>query len=325
MNDYRDSTATAHQIIESITSSMRQGIEELSARRLAPGVFRVYLHSTDFARLKGVFGELQEEALRALDESLDSLNQSTGGECFRWLGHRFLKRFPLFLAFGERFRSSLGQRAARVQPLIKPESGWQVTFHLNEDPEGKPGGIVIDTLLSEGLTTKSVRLLYRTDPHDRAKSLDQQITSSLSRKGTRINPTVRKRLTRILWPNEREGEQPVLAQLEFQERGEWKSYRMTQPTIVVGRGGKGVQPDVQLPPLSGISREHFRIRVHEGIFFIQDLSTFGTMVDGYPIPNSLARSRRNPIEVDLWVTLPRRCQISLAGVMSLEFIATEEE
>ncbi|MGA1367877.1 MAG: FHA domain-containing protein [Blastocatellia bacterium] len=333
MNDPREKAVTAGEIIESILSSLRQGIEDLSTRRFSPNLFRVHLHSSDFARLEGIFEQLQEEANQALDESLDLTYPSRQASWWESFRQWFRGRSPGRLLGGERSRLPRWQRRTQIQPWIKPEGGWQITFAHQEGLVSRPGEIIIDMILSEPSSSavpgevgapKSFCIIHRTKHPDRANATGKPAATSSRRGGDRRPSTIPERLTQIPWVRERGREQPVLARLEFQERGDRKSYAMTKQSILVGRGRKGVQPDVQLPPLPGISREHFRIRMQEGTFLIQDLSTFGTMIDGYPIPTSLTSVGRDPIETDLWVALPRRCQITLASVLSLEFIAEEE-
>ena len=333
MNDPREKVVTADEIIESILSSMRQSIEDLPTRRFSPSLFRVHLHSSDFDRLEEIFEQLQDKAKQALDESLDLTYPSRQGSWWESFRQWFRGRPPGHSPRGERSRLPLGQKRTQIQPLIRPEGGWQITFAHEEGLVSRPGEIIIDTILSEPLSSavpgdvgssKNVCIIYRTKHPDRTNASDQPAASPSSIGGDRRATTIPERLAQIPRVRERGRGQPILARLEFQERGEWQSFPMTKPSILVGRGRKGVQPDLQLPPLPGISREHFRIRMQDGIFLIQDLSTFGTMVDGYPIPTSLTSAGRDPIQTDLWVALPRRCQITLASVLSLEFIAEEE-
>ena len=58
---------------------------------------------------------------------------------------------------------------------------------------------------------------------------------------------------------------------------------MRKDTLSVGRGGSAVLVDVQVVTSAKVSREHFRLRRDGGAFFIQDLSTWGTFVDGKQI------------------------------------------
>ena len=215
MSDSGNGRATAQEIIESITSSMRQGIEDLYTRRLAPKHFRVHLHSSDFARLEGIFRELQADANRALDETLDSLNQSRRGSWLGCLKRWFRERSPGRWTGEERGRLPLcHRRGLQVRPLIKPEGAWQITFHRNEDPASRAGEIVIETTLSEPLSppvpgeevpSNAVRIVYRTRHSDRTKASGQPPAARSPRKQTWNFPAVGARLTEIVWAQERGG------------------------------------------------------------------------------------------------------------------------
>src|SRR6185436_17763260 len=98
--------ATAREIIAEIVRNMREGLEPLHYSTLAPSVYHVYLHADDMDRLRGIVGRIVEEAKRALDSELESLN-----------------------------RASLGERlklAKRSEPKISaPDGGWQVRILEN--------------------------------------------------------------------------------------------------------------------------------------------------------------------------------------------------
>ena len=56
---------------------------------------------------------------------------------------------------------------------------------------------------------------------------------------------------------------------------------MRKDTVSIGRGGSSAWVDVQISGSSKVSREHLRLRVDPGgRFFIQDVSLWGTSVDG---------------------------------------------
>ena len=67
---------------------------------------------------------------------------------------------------------------------------------------------------------------------------------------------------------------------------------MCKDTLSVGRGGSSVWVDVQVFTASKVSREHFRLRRdRSGRFFIQDVSSWGTSVNGVADPAGGARDR----------------------------------
>ena len=80
---------------------------------------------------------------------------------------------------------------------------------------------------------------------------------------------------------------------------------MTTNQLVVGRGGVGYWVDVKLDTSADVSREHVRLRRDEptGQFFLKDLSSLGTTVDGAAVPSSVevveGRKRDKGIEVPL--------------------------
>ena len=110
--------ATARDIIREIIRNMREGLEPLHYTTLPPAIYHVYLHSSDFERLRGIFPRMQEETRKALDAQMADLN-----------------------------RASLGARlklARKSTPkVVVPEGGWRVDFFENTDEEVEQGDIVI--------------------------------------------------------------------------------------------------------------------------------------------------------------------------------------
>ena len=84
---------------------------------------------------------------------------------------------------------------------------------------------------------------------------------------------------------------------------------MASPEISVGRGGRAEFCDLELDGPADISRRHFYLRQDPGSreFFIQDVSKFGTSVDGKKLA---------PKE---WVHIPSKAAILLADRMTIEF------
>ncbi|MBV9743138.1 MAG: hypothetical protein JO099_05195, partial [Acidobacteriia bacterium] len=93
--------ATGREIILEIVRNMREGLEPLHYSTLPPSVYHVYLHAEDLDRLRGILPRLTEEARRALDTELESLNRASLPE-----------------------RIKLARRSLpKVEP---PEGGWRI-------------------------------------------------------------------------------------------------------------------------------------------------------------------------------------------------------
>jgi pSer/pThr/pTyr-binding forkhead associated (FHA) protein len=97
---------------------------------------------------------------------------------------------------------------------------------------------------------------------------------------------------------------------------------MRKDTLSIGRGGSSVWVDVQVVTSPKVSREHFRLRRDGDAFFIQDLSTWGTSVDGQPIPAAVPGPdgvlRPGPEQ-----PLPSRARIQMADALVMTFEATQ--
>ena len=81
--------------------------------------------------------------------------------------------------------------------------------------------------------------------------------------------------------------------------------------------------DLKLKAKKDVSREHLQIRRDPGTgdFFIKDLSTLGTTVNGKRIPASIHQVNGEDVDEDVEAPLPRKARIGLAGVMFLDFKA----
>jgi pSer/pThr/pTyr-binding forkhead associated (FHA) protein len=78
------------------------------------------------------------------------------------------------------------------------------------------------------------------------------------------------------------------ATLRYEDEQGPHVFAMRKDTLSVGRGGSAVWVDVQVVTTTKVSREHFRLRRDAtGVFFIQDLSAWGTSVDGAPLPPAI--------------------------------------
>jgi predicted component of type VI protein secretion system len=101
----------------------------------------------------------------------------------------------------------------------------------------------------------------------------------------------------------------AFAFIRYADQQGQKVMEVTKNQIVIGRGGRSYWVDLKLETLPDVSREHCRIRrdAETGRFTIEDLSQFGTAVNGAPV------GKNNAAE------LPRRSTISLAGVIDLQW------
>lgn len=286
--------ASAREIILEIVRNMREGLEPLHFSTLAPSLYHVYLHPDDMERLRGIVPRIVDEARRALDGELESLNRAT---------------------LGERLKV-----ARRGEPKITPpEGGWQIQILENTDDDVAPGDIAIYSELAlpaksefgSGSMTK--RIATR-------RMAGEQTASAQYAPVAAAAPVAATGAAPAASPAAGSG----YAVIEYDDSGGHKIYEVTKDQIVVGRGGRDYWTDLKLETLPDVSREHFRLRRDpaSGKFFLKDLSRLGTTINGEKAPSSIDFSDAEKRDLNVEVPLPDRARIGLAGVVFLEFRST---
>jgi hypothetical protein len=195
--------------------------------------------------------------------------------------------------------AGLGKKGFSLLPGLKgghskyeaAEKSWAIEFHQDEDEELSPGDILIDSRLALappveiGAGTKTQRIkTVRSGGETRRLQKSQQES-----------------------PNE---DSAPLAKLIYKDKdGIEREYLMRAAEISVGRGGQTEFCDLVLSGVSDVSRQHFYLRLDKETkeFFIQDVSKFGTSIDG------------NKIAPKEWIRLSAKATITLADRMKIEF------
>jgi hypothetical protein len=263
--------ATAREIILEIVRNMREGLEPLHYSTLAPSIFHVYLHPDDMDRIRGILPRILDEARRALDAEVESLNRASLAEKLKL--------------------------ARRNDPRIAaPEAGWQIRILENTDEDVAPGDIEIRSELA--IPSKDD---YGTG------SMTKRIAT---RKLRGVESTKQSYVAAA--PVESAPPSGTLAVIEYEDNGGRKTFAVTKDQIVAGRGGRDFWTDLKLDTVPDVSREHFRLRRDPatGQFFLTDVSTLGTTIEGAKAPPQ----KEAP--------LPARARIGLAGVLFLDFRST---
>jgi hypothetical protein len=278
------SPATAREIILEIVRNMREGLEPLHYSTLAPSIYHVYLHPDDMERLRGIVPRIVEEARRALDAELDSLN-----------------------------RASIGERlkiARRGDPKIAiPEGGWRIRVLENTDDEVSAGDIVIYSELA--LPAKSELGAGSMTKRIGTRRMAGEQTSAPAKYEAAAAPAAA-------------AGGPGYAVIDYEDNSGRKTFQVTKDQIVVGRGGRDYWTDLKLETLPDVSREHFRLRrdPESGKFFLKDVSRLGTTINGEKAPSSIDFSDAEKRDLNVEVPVPEQARIGLAGVLFLEFRTT---
>jgi FHA domain-containing protein len=297
--------ATGRDIVLAIGENMRQSLEPLVTKVIAPSIYQVYLHSDDYDRLRTLFGELEAEARALLDKELERLNRGS----MPGLSRLFPGKLP----------GKKKQGDPTAPRYVSAEGRWTIRFQEDPNASLEPGDVEVVSEFARppeagyGAGSKTHRI-------STTRRLGQMTTKrdsveAGSREGSAAGP-----------PSAAEPSGTVATDAAAHARILYKDDRgshtflVTKDEIVIGRQAPDVWADLSLDTSLDVSREHARLqRTPAGSFRIKDLSKLGTTVNGAPLPRSLENVDGGVRDLDRWLDLPDKARIGLAGVVYLDF------
>lgn len=269
----------ARDLIDAVIENMRANLEPLKYSTLAPSRYVVYLHPDEFARIEGIVPVLQEQTARALAEELEKLN-----------------RRP---AYRKYFTRVMGAAA----PVENVAREWLIEFLPDHDREVGIGDILIHSELvlpSNGDDLGSGQRTRRiTTVHTGRRATKREETI------TRTHPAADQ----------------AFARLRFEDNAGAHTFEIVRDSVTIGRGGIAYRADVRIDASVDVSREHARLRrdPRHGTFFIVDLSTLGTTVNGVRLPRGYEDGGGTKRENGVETPLATGSRIGLADTIYLDF------
>jgi hypothetical protein len=275
--------ATAREIILEIVRNMREGLEPLHYSTLPPAIFHVYLHPDDMERLRPILPRIVDEARRALDAELETLNRAS---------------------FAERLKL-----ARRADPkIVVPEGGWQIRVLENTDDDAAAGDIMISSELAlpakdefgAGSMTKRIATRRMGGVESTKQSYDAApAADAVSTVGAFA----------VIEYDDQSGRKTYqMAKDEIVVgrggRDYWTDIKLE------------TLPDVSREHF------RLRRDPASGQFFLKDLSQLGTTIDGVKAPSSIELEGGEKRDRNLEAPVPSHARIGLAGVVFLEFRST---
>lgn len=269
----------ARDVIEAVLENMRQNLETLKYSTLAPSRYIVYLHPDEYSRMEGIFPILQEEAARALTEELETLNRRP----------QLLKKVDQLL------------RRAELR-VHNPGAEWQVEFFRDPDGDMSPGDIVVDS-----------ELVIPGRPELGVGERTRRITTT--RAGERTSVREQAAHPPVAAPA------TAFARLRYEDNTGPHSCDITRDSITVGRGGVAYHVDVRVDASADVSREHLRIRrdPQTNAFFVIDLSSLGTTLNGRALPKGYSEADGTKRENGVETPLPDTARLGMADTVYLDF------
>jgi hypothetical protein len=270
----------ARDIIEAVVANMRRNLERLKYSTLAPSRYTVYLHPAEFERLETIVPVLCEQTIRALDEELRRINARPPAP--RWMRRMTIEPEP---------------------EVRNAATDWHVAFMADPDGELKEGDVLVD---SELLMPARPDLGVGEQTRRIAIVQSAQHATTIEHTVCRSSPSSSSRL---------------LGRLEYDDAAGHHFYDVTTDCFTIGRGGIAHPVDIRIVSSTEVSREHARIRRDSAAdrFFLTDLSTLGTTLNGRQVPKGFDDVDGTKRENGSETALPDVATIGLAGTIFLDF------
>jgi len=301
MSPQESTQITPEEIINFLLDEMEAGMSPSFYSNLVPSVYDVYLYIDDFERLRPLEQRIREEAIHAFNEKLAELNKS-GESKFK---------LPLPALPGGK-----PKRAKRYETL----GDWTIEFHENTDEDAKENPLVIHSTFP----------FSNSLPEDRAGTMTERITKRRIDGQTSTSTTT---ATSASTSTERSGAIDtrrasgiVYANLTYDDDAGPHTFQMTKDLIKIGRGAADRWVDLKVKSKKDVSREHLQIRRDPatGHFFVKDVSSLGTTINGKRVPSSMQMVNGQEVDSNIEVQLPEKAEIGLAGVMTIDFKAIKQ-
>jgi hypothetical protein len=284
-------TPDGRQIWKAVREELMLNLYPLPYSTLAPGVYHVYLHPDDFEAIEEICPRIAAQIERALTAEVEKMN------------HRFERR-------ANRVLTRILERD-ELAPIEIPAAGWKIQIRADRNGELQHGFLGVVSTLSLPAPAE-----YGGTPTTR-------IVKSIVSAGNRTSTTeVRQTPASAPLPASTH-DSSERARLTYQDDQGAHIFSMRKDSLSVGRGGSSAWVDVQVITASKVSREHFRVRRDAGRFFIQDVSLWGTTVNGEALPPAVKTAdgvaRPGPER-----ELPPTARIGLADVLVIQFEAVRQ-
>jgi hypothetical protein len=252
---------------------------------LPPSTYYVYLHPADFERIEGIVPRLVAELQRSLTDEVKKINhgrERSGGVLSRLIAQE------------------------EAPPIEVPASGWDVHIYPDRNDTLKPGHLGIESML------------LLPAPVEFGGPATTRIVKSIVTETGRSSTTIEVGQPPAPQPAA-ESDGSERAVLRYDDEQGAHTFSMRKDTVSIGRGGSSVWVDVQVISSPKVSREHVRLR-HErsGRFFIQDVSSWGTSVNGQALPPAV-KGPDGVLQPGAERELPAVARIQLADALVLHF------
>jgi hypothetical protein len=284
---------TGERIALEVEREMEERLYRLRHVVLAPAEYHIYLHPDDFKHIEDVAPRIALDVQLCLNSLVERLNR----------------------------RSRLSELITRRRaPIEIPAGGWAIYLKPALNNEVGPGELGIHSRLSVpsasrfGSGAGTTRIVQTVvSGTDRRSTVKNEVAAPREATGHpgHETPAGSSASGRTPRPAPRPG-----ARLTYTDDRGAHGFVIAKELIKIGRGGNAHWVDLTVVTTPKVSREHCRIRRDStGRFFIQDVSAWGTFVNGTPVPKFVDGPAAPSTEREL----TDGASIRLADAVTLEF------
>ena len=265
-------------LVAEVLRNMEEGLFRIRKKTVVPAIYRIYLNPEDHGQFRDVEGYVRTEIRGALDERLA-----------QWNGSKLRLARVLLEKIGAGDGAETGE-------YVRVADDW--TVEIYPDAEGKLASGEIEIHSELGAPQKA-------EPG--GGSMTRRIIPQKAEVTIAPVAVAPAAVANSDFPDDERTKGRAFAHITYVDQTGPKVFEVTKNLTVIGRGGRSYWVDVRLETLPDVSREHCRIRrdPESGRFTIEDVSQFGTAVNGTPVGK------------DASVELPAAATISLADVVEL--------
>jgi hypothetical protein len=199
--------------------------------------------------------------------------------------------------------SARWMRVERAPEIRNAAADWHIAFMADPDEALKEGDLLVDS-----------ELLMPARPDLGLGEQTRQIATLQSgQRATTIEHTVNRPVS--------PSTPRLLGHVEYDDESGHHFYDVTKDCFTIGRGGVAYPVDIRIASSADVSREHARIRRDSASdrFFLIDLSTLGTTLNGRHVPKGFDEVDGTKRENGSETPLPDVANIGLAGTVFLDF------
>jgi hypothetical protein len=199
--------------------------------------------------------------------------------------------------------SARWRRVERAPEIRNAAADWHIAFMADPDEELKEGDLLVDS-----------ELLMPARPD---LGLGEQTRQLATLQSGQRAATIVHTISRPASPSPPR----LLGHVEYDDESGHHCYDVTKDRFTIGRGGVAYPVDVRIASSADVSREHVRIRRDPASdrFFLIDLSTLGTTLNGRHVPKGFDEVGGTKRENGSETPLPDVANIGLAGTVFLDF------